>query len=376
MVMTMCIASSECFDLSARMLRQGVEEGIFPGAALVIGNREGELFRCLEGKRALYPSPLPLGEDTRFDMASLTKLLSTTMIALRLLEEGQLSLNTPVSEYFDCPADKSSITLKHLLTHSSGLNPSYHLEEAVSSPEEAVFSILHSPLVDQVGQRVHYSCMGFILLGRILEEIAGQGLDRLFEQLVARPLGLTSSGYLPLSSNGNRGDNFAATEYRPELGEHLCGVVHDENARFLGGVSGNAGLFSTAEDLSRFGRMLANRGELDGHCFLSPAVFDMAVENYTPFDPCEYRGLGFSLTDKRLYRSGAILSAGDLFADGSYGHTGFTGTSLWVDRRSGLYVALLTNRVHPSRQNTRLMPFRRRLHNAIQAAYSRSLGRR
>lgn len=97
--------------------------------------------------------------------------------------------------------------------------------------------------------------------------------------------------------------------------------------------------------------------------------------NYTPFDPCEYRGIGFSLTDRRLYRSGTILSAGDLFTDGSYGHTGFTGTSLWVDRSSGLYVVLLTNRVHPTRENTRLMPFRRRLHNAIQAAYSRRAGR-
>ena len=371
----MGIFSSEDFALPARMLRQGVEEGVFPGAALVIGNRTGELFRCLEGYRALHPAPLPLREDTKFDIASLTKLLSTTMIALRLLEQGELSLNTPVSAYWDCPADKSAITLKHLLTHTSGLHPSYHLEKEAASPSEAVFSILHSPLVDPVGTRVHYSCMGFILLGRTLEQITGQRLDILFQQLVARPLGLCSTGYLPICPGRDPGDNFAATEYRPELGRHLCGVVHDENARFLGGVSGNAGLFSTADDLSRFGRMLANRGELDGNCFLSPATFDMAVKNYTSFDPCEFRGIGFSLTDSRLYRSGTILSAGDLFADGSYGHTGYTGASLWVDCSSGLYVALLTNRVHPSRQNVRLMPFRRRLHNAIQAAYSRKAGR-
>lgn len=366
--------SSLDFSFPAQMLRQGVQEGAFPGAVLLVGDRTGELFRCVEGYRSLAPSPLPMEEDTRFDMASLTKLLSTTMITLRLLEQGCLSLNTPISDYWDCPDDKASITLKHLLTHTSGLHPSYHLEEGCS-PADAVSSILHSPLVDKVGERVHYSCMGFILLGRTLERIAGKSLDVLFEQLVARPLGLVSTGYLPVSPSIDRGDNFAATEYRPELGRHLCGVVHDENARFLGGVSGNAGLFSTADDLSRFGRMLANRGEWEGSPFLSPAVFDMATANYTPFDPCEYRGIGFSLTDRRLYRSGTILSAGDLFTDGSYGHTGFTGTSLWVDRSSGLYVVLLTNRVHPTRENTRLMPFRRRLHNAIQAAYSRRAGR-
>lgn len=244
------------------------------------------------------------------------------------------------------------------MTHTSGIAAHFHLTDWTDDPAKAVDVILAQPLVARPGEATIYSCMGYILLGKILEQVGGQHLDRLARDWVFDPLGMTRTTYRP------EGD-IAPTEWDSINGRLICGTVHDENARFLKGISANAGVFSDLDDMIRFAVMLACGGsQADGSAFLSPAMYRLATTNQTP-GKSEHRGLGFQLAG-----DGSFM--GDLFPAGSFGHTGFTGTSLAVDPSSGLYVVLLTNRVNPTRDNLAIIRFRKIFHNAIIAAFSRN----
>ncbi len=359
-----------------QLLQTAVSEGLTPSAALSVSLRGETVMREFIGWSAVHPVPAPLEAGTLFDMASLTKTMATAMITLRFVEEGMLTLQDPLSLYLSVPADKQGITLSQLLTHTAGFPPHIPLWTELDDPAGAIGQILASPTGCMPGSQVAYSCMGYILLGRILEQVGKDSLDRLAKKWIFDPLGMKNTGYLPVAplsaplstplsdplSNPLSDPRYASTEMDPATGGWLCGVVHDENARFLGGVSGNAGLFSTLDDCTRFAGMLSNGGYMDGHPFLSPAMFRTATRNATP-GLAESRGLGFSLYD------GRPLSCGDMFSIGSFGHTGFTGTSLWVDAQTGLSVALLTNSVHYGRDRDAFFRFRRLLHNAIAAAF-------
>ena len=351
------------FPLTNALLDESIEQGCFPGYCFALGDRSGELCRGYGGYRSLTPEKIKLNAETLFDMASLTKILSPTMITLRLIEEGQLSLYDKLGLFFDTPADKKEITIFHLMTHSSGLPDHFFLQEACEGPEDAVKAILSRELSYETGKEVEYTCMGYILLGKILEKITGKDLKELSEQYVFKPLAMKNTGYLP------SGENIAPTEYNKELGACLKGVVHDENAGFLNGISGNAGVFSDINDMSRFVFMLANRGydPVSKRRYLDGRIFERAVRNYTPH-LSESRGLGFVINDFRL------SSSGDLFSLGSYGHTGFTGTSFWVDNDTGFYAVLLTNRVHPDRSNDKIIRIRRLFHNLAMNEYERLKG--
>jgi CubicO group peptidase (beta-lactamase class C family) len=210
------------------------------------------------------------------------------------------------------------------------------------------------PLLAKPGENVVYSCLGFILLGRICELVSGTGLDHLAQQLVFNPLGLKNTGYTPKM----QGNTFAATEYCSTSGVWLNGVVHDENARFMGGVSGNAGVFSNINDCAALAIMFANKG----NGIVPQALFEAATQNLTTH--CEEgRGLGFAVKGR------AAVSCGNIFSQGSYGHTGFTGTSMWVDGETSQYVVFLTNRVHPTRENNQLAGFRSVLHDVCAREY-------
>jgi CubicO group peptidase (beta-lactamase class C family) len=201
--------------------------------------------------------------------------------------------------------------------------------------------------------------MGYILLGKILEQLGGAPLDILAQKYVFGPLGMAHTGYHPTG-------DIAPTEMDPVTGKLLCGVVHDENARFLKGISGNAGVFSDLNDMIIFTRMLALGGKTqDGTAYLSPAMLSRALENHTPNSKGEFRGLGFNLA--RSPRN----FLGDLMGSRTFGHTGFTGTSFAVDPETGLWVALLTNRVCPTRANTKMIRLRSLIHNAAAAEASR-----
>ena len=328
----------EAFEQVHRLIRLGLEEGAYPSAALAVGiGPEVFLKRTYGG----------CTEQTLFDMASLTKILSPTMVALRFLEEGLVTLSARVADFFpDAPADKGGITVAQLLTHTGGIPDHFYFSDYTDDPADAVKVILRHPLEQPPGGDPIYTCLGYILLGKILEQIGGAPLDVLAKSYVFDPLGMTRTGYHP------EGDA-APTEADPATGVPFRGVVSDRNARFLGGISANAGVFSDLNDMTVFARMLSCGG--DG--FLSPATLRCATADHTPDSRGEHRGLGFLLAAT----PGSFLGSG--MSPRAYGHTGFTGTSIAVDPETGLWVVLLTNRICPTRTNTKLFPLRPLIHN-------------
>lgn len=329
------------------ILQKGLDTGAYPCCAAAIGKGNETFFSFYGGNRALLPEKLPLTEDTLFDMASLSKLIGTTMACLRMMEEGKISPLDKISKYLSPCFGKENITVFELMTHTSGI--SAHMPLYKGDNTDAVSAILSRPLAYPTGTKTVYSCMGYILLGKILEQIEGKPLDKIVKERVFTPLGMENSFYNPPADAV-----CAATERDSDTGEIVCGVVHDENARFLGGVSGNAGVFCTTNDTVKFARMLSNRGA----GYLDEKTFSLAVTDYTPdFD--ESRGLGFQLYGGKPFPGGSNMSVG------SYGHTGFTGTSLYVDNDTGVYAILLTNRVHPTRENGLLYPIRRKFYNTV-----------
>lgn len=330
------------------LLLSGMESGAYPCFAAAVGRGEDVLYYDYAGDRALFPERKPLIEDTLFDMASLTKLIGTTMACLRMMEEGKISCDDTLDNFFENCYGKEKITLFQLLTHTSGISAHFPLYRE-SDPSKAAQYVLSHPLAYETGTKTVYSCMGFILLGKILEQIEGKTLDKIVAEKVFSPLGMENSFYNPPLSHP-----CAATEKDAFGNGIVCGAVHDENARFLGGVSGNAGIFCTLGDTVKFAAMLSNRGK----GYISSSLFEKAVTDYTP-SFSESRGLGFQLFGNKPFPGGSKMSVG------SYGHTGFTGTSLYVDNKTGVYAILLTNRVHPTRENMGLFPVRREFYDTV-----------
>lgn len=344
-------------------VRQVVERGDFPSAAIGIGNMNQVYVRAAFGSTSMTEGGRPVDTGTLYDMASLTKVMATSMVAFYMIENGMLRLNDRIGDFMPAPAYKRDVTIFQLMTHTGGFPAEFRLDALIRSPEDAASCILRRPLFCPPGKKVVYSCMGYILLGRILETVGGRSLDQMAKEWVFDPLEMTSTGYRPFENMKAALDegmrrNIAWTEWDPSLKRFMTGVVHDENARFMKGVSGNAGVFSNLEDMMKFGRMLS-RG---GGGYMSKAMLKAAIRNYTP-DQEELRGLGFQIKDSNSF-------FGDLMGPESYGHNGYTGTSLAVDPQSGLYVVLLTNRVHPTRENDKIFRFRHLIHNMAAAAYS------
>lgn len=344
------------FENVISALEKAVADGVCPSAALAIGTKDQLLTEVCFGVRD-YDDPVPVGVNTLYDMASLTKIVGTTMVAFRFIEEGIIRLDDVIDTFYPGTlADKREITIRQLMTHSSGIPAHFYVSCEAATSAQAAEAVLAHPLAYRTGTEVEYSCMGYILLARILEKLGGKPIDQLAKELVFDPLGMKNTTYSVQT------DDVASTEFDETAGKCLKGIVHDENARFLKGVSGNAGIFSDLKDMERFSRMLLNRGVLDGRRFLTEAMLDTALKNYTP-GCSENRGIGFKLGP------GGFM--GDLTSDSAYGHTGFTGTSMVIDPERELYVVLLANRVHPTRANTKFIRFRGLLHNMIFAEWSR-----
>ncbi len=337
------------------IMRQVIGSQAFPAAALLVGRGEKVLFRRAYGRLGPDAQEPPANEQTRFDVASLTKPLVVGMLALRALESGKLCLWDKLDTFLEAPEDKKNITIRQLLTHTAGFPGGLHLWRLADDPARATELLLKAKLQAPPGARVQYCCAGYLLLGQLLECLYGQPLAELAVQEVFWPLRMSRTGYLP------QGDNIAPTE-RQQGGALLRGTVHDENARFLGGVAGNAGVFSTVDDLALFMQMLAAGGLLpDGTRYLAEPTVRLALRNHTQ-GLGQARGLGFYLP---WYDDGYT---GDLFPPETVGHTGFTGSSFTLDPESRLYVVLLTNRVCPSRDNPAIYRVRRLVHNAAYAA--------
>ncbi|ARA91758.1 beta-N-acetylglucosaminidase [Rhodothermaceae bacterium RA] len=326
------------------LLRAAIDERAFPGAAVAVG-RAGVLAK-LDGYGYLtYDSETPVTPRTLFDLASLTKVVATTTAAMKLYEEGRLDLDAPVVRYL--PAfganGKDRITIRQLLTHTSGLVPFRPFHTLGLTTRDAVIqAILNETPVYEPGTDMRYSDLGMITLALVIERITGQDFATYVREAVFEPLGMTHTGFRPV---GQTDASVVPTEYDNGFRKRLIqGEVHDETAWILGGTAGHAGLFSTAEDLARFAHMLVNEGRVNGQAFLQPETIRLFT---TPVAPGMHtRALGWDTRSPEGYSS-----AGQYFGPRSFGHTGFTGTSLWIDPDQQLYVILLTNRVYPTREN-------------------------
>jgi len=319
------------------LIEQAIAEDQIPGAVLLVGRPGGILHFKAYGRRALEPEPEAMTPDTIFDAASLTKVVATTPAVMRLFEQGKLRLNDRVTQYLpEFQGGSSDITLRHLLTHFSGLRPDLDLRPPWSGHDTGIRLALIDEPVAPPGVRFLYSDINFILLGAIVERLSGRGLDEFVSEQVWRPLGMKDTLFRPPAELAGR---IAPTEIVE--GRLLRGVVHDPTCRYMGGVAGHAGMFTTAADLARFAEMMLGQGEREGVRVFSPAVVEKFTTPQSPPDQPILRGLGWDMDSPY---SG---NRGELFPLGSYGHTGFTGTSLWIDPVSRTYVILLANSVHP-----------------------------
>jgi serine-type D-Ala-D-Ala carboxypeptidase len=345
-------------DSIVRVLDRAIADSAFPGAIGVVGTREGASTSYAAGRIDwAADAPMP-DERTLWDLASLTKVVGMTTAMMQLVEQERADLDAPVVRYLpEFVGDgKERVTIRHLLTHSSGL-PSWRPLYKEATTADTALSVVFATALDTVpGARMVYSDLGAILLGKVVERVSGESLDVYVARHVTGPLGMTSTMYRPDASLRAR---VAPTEFDPWRQRHIRGEVHDENAYALGGVSGHAGLFSTAADLTRFARMLLSGGTLDGVRVLRPAT----IAQFTAVqDPgLSHRALGWETPSGQN-------SAGRRMSARAFGHTGFTGTSLWIDPERGVFVLLLTNRVNPSRQNTRIGLVRVALADAAMAA--------
>ncbi|PYT29787.1 MAG: hypothetical protein DMG57_10400 [Acidobacteria bacterium] len=336
------IAWAEGFPGAAALddaIEHAIRENQLPGAVLLIGHNGQVVYRKAYGDRAVMPVVEPMTVDTIFDCASLTKVVATTPALMKLLEQGKLRLNDRVTEYLpEFQGGKSEIRVRNLMTHFSGLRPDLDLEPPWNGYETGIQRALLDKPAGPPGLRLVYSDINFILLGEIVHRLSGEALNQYARETIFEPLGMHDTMFLPPDSLRPR---IAPTEMLEKPRLLLRGVVHDRTARYMGGVAGHAGLFSTADDLSRFCQMMLNKGEWQGRRIFNPLTVAMFTTPQSPPDQPILRGLGWDI-DSPL--SG---ERGDLFPIGSYGHTGFTGTSLWLDPVSNTYVILLANSVHP-----------------------------
>jgi CubicO group peptidase (beta-lactamase class C family) len=346
-----------------------------PGVVAAAGRGQTTLGTWVAGHADTTPDAVrPMRADTVFDLASLTKVVATTTLSLALADRGDLALDERAGHYL--PAATWDVTLRQLLSHTSGLPPIGTFYETCSSREEVLRALFATPLEAPPGTRVAYSDLGFMTLAEVVTAVTGTPPDVLFRDLVAEPLGLADTCYRPLADGAPQAgcprggvsrncagaemsaDRFAATERRAD-GTPWTGIVHDENARVMGGVAGHAGLFGTVADLGRFAAWWAGPGDGDGP---AAASLRREAESDQTAGLDGDRGLGWT----RIGDRHDIL--GQAWSPAAVSHTGFTGTSIALDPVSGVWVVLLTNGVHFGRGRPAVRKLRRDIHAAVAAA--------
>jgi CubicO group peptidase (beta-lactamase class C family) len=328
-----------------RVVLRGIAAGGYPGAAVVVGRNgatvvERGFGRLSWGSNTPHVSP----DLTIYDLASLTKVVGTTTAIMVLYDQGRIALDVPVTAYLPAFTGgyKDSVTVRQLLAHRSGLPAGRDLWRLALTPDEARRYVLDTPLECRPGECYIYSDLGADVLGMIVEAVSGERLDVFLDEHVFQRLGMNDTFFRPADSLKAR---VAPTELTPPRGYPLQGEVHDENAYALGGVAGHAGLFSTASDLAVFAQMMLNGGEYNG----TRIVGDSTVALFTRRFAAGTRALGWDTCGGSDGESGSGGSCGRYLGPHAYGHTGFTGTSLWIDPDRKMFVILLTNRVHAAR---------------------------
>jgi len=337
------------------IIKAAIADHATPGATIAVARR-GRIVLLKGYGHTDWAKGAPRATDsTMYDLASLTKVVATTTAAMILEEEGKLDLDRTVASYlneYDVP-DKRTITVRMLLTHTSGIRSNFPLWTEAKGREQYFAGMVTFPLVREPGSAVEYTDWNMVLMQFIIERITGQTLDQFVQSHVFQPLGMRDTRYNPPDALKPR---IAPTETEDFRGGQVWAVVHDETAWALGGVSGNAGLFSSARDLAVFVQMLLNGGSYAGIRLLKPST----VARWTSRQrPDASRALGWDTPSPQS-------SAGRFFSLRSFGHTGFTGTSIWADPERELFVVLLTNRVNPTRDNQKIGPLRRAVADVVQ----------
>ena len=345
------------------LLDRAVKDGAFPGGVLAVGFK-GQLALHPFGKFTYEANSQGVSPETIYDVASLTKPIVTTTAVMMLAEQKQLDLDAPVARYlprFMCGAQsdpdpkwRERITVRMLLLHDAGLAAHRDFYKLAKSKQGVLARVIAELLIREPGAQIEYSDLGFMVLGRIIEILTGESLDDFAQQRIFAPLGMSSSKFNPEKRLRARiAPTEKDTEYRKRM---LRGEVHDENAWAMGGIAGHAGLFSTANDVAAFAQMMLNGGVYAHHRLLARAT----IEQFTA-----RREVGSSARALGWDVPVAPSTSGRYFSNRSYGHMGFTGTSMWIDPERELFVVLLANRVHPMRANDKIRQVRPSLHDAI-----------
>lgn len=357
-----------------------IKDGLFPGATYAVGYRGKVVHKRAQGRHTYCPESLATTEETIWDLASVSKVVGTTTGAMLLVDEGKLKFDQPVSEIIPEFAQngKEKVTVRNLLLHDSGLVAFRAYQRTCKTPEEVIKAIYAEKLAQPIGEKMVYSDLGMITFGKIIEALSGRTFTAFLSERVFQPLGMDTSVYAPVAQlrdrcaptdaiepwraelrklRGTDTTEVQKLEKQPDGTSWIKGEVHDPNATVLAGIAGHAGLFSTLGDLCRFMAMMLNKG--DG--LVKSETIDLFTRQQTDRSS---RGLGWDTND------GHRASAGQKFSEKSFGHTGYTGTSVWGDFENQAFIVLLTNRVHPTSENTKIIPWRAKFHNAVyQAIY-------
>lgn len=349
-----------------QLLIEGAREGVYPGAVLLVARKNEIVFFEQTGNRALLPTPFPMKKDTPFDLASLTKPLATTLSIMKLFDEGAVHPDQSLDDLLQIsvPPDKAAITLRFLLSHCAGFPDwmPFYLELASEAPRKRKTllreRLLEITLAYSPGKRSVYSDLGFMMLEWIIEKVTGISLPRFLAAHFLMPLSLDNALFFDKIRQKREKTEFAATENCPWRKRIIQGEVHDENAWTLGGYSGHAGLFGTADGVYGLASLLNEHFHGLRDDYFQPKTVRTFFEKQSLVSGSTW-ALGWDTPSP----SGS--SAGRHFSPDSVGHLGFTGTSLWMDLCHDVIVVFLTNRIHPSRQNTAIRAFRPRLHSLI-----------
>ncbi len=360
------------------LVAAAIKEGVFPGAAYGVGHKGKVVHRRAQGRHTYCPESLPATEETIWDLASVSKVVGTTTGAMLLLDQGRLDFDQPVAEIIPEFAQngKEKVTVRNLLLHDSGLVAFRAYQRTCKTPEELIAAIYAEKLAQPIGEKMVYSDLGMITFGKLIETLSGRTFTAFLNERVFEPLGMGTTLYAPVDQvrercaptdaiepwrlelrrlRGRDTETVRQLEKQPDGSSWVKGEVHDPNAMVLAGVAGHAGLFSKLDDLSKFMQMMLKKG--DG--LVKPETIDLFTRRQTERSS---RGLGWDTNAGNRASAGAKLSAK------SFGHTGYTGTSVWGDFENETFAVLLANRVHPTSENNKLIPWRAQFHDAVYQA--------
>lgn len=357
------------------MVSKAITEGVFPGACYAVSYKGKVIHRKSQGRHTYCPESRETSFDTVWDLASVSKVVGTTTGAMLLFDQGKLNFDQPVAEIIPefAQNDKGNITVRNLLLHDSGLAAFRAYQRTLKTPDQVISAIYAEKLTNPIGTKMVYSDLGMITFGKIIEALSGRTFTAFLNEQVFDKLGMATTLYSPVNQirkrcaptdaiepwretirkeRGTETPEVRKLETQPDGTRWTQGEVHDPNAAVLAGVAGHAGLFSILDDLSKFMAMMLAKG--DG--LIKPSTIEMFTKRQSS---ASSRGFGWDTN------AGHRASAGSKFSERSFGHTGYTGTSVWGDFENETYTILLTNRVHPTSENNKLIPWRAKFHDAV-----------